>query len=133
MSVGILIITHGDVGRTLLDAAERMLGTCPLAIESLQVSMDVDPDVLHRDVAARLERVDGGDGVLILSDIYGGTPSNVARAFCDTRRVYMVSGVNLPMLVRIMNYPHLDAPNLVIKAVTGGVDGIHECEAPESE
>lgn len=124
MSIGLLIISHDHVGRTLLETVARTLGRCPLATEVLDASRDCNPDSLvaqARDAVAALDR---GDGVLVVTDLYGSTPSNIAARLVNDERVRVVTGVNLPMLIRIFNYPQLGLDQLVEKAVSGGRDGI---------
>lgn len=131
MSVGLLIVTHGDIGHSVYDSAVRMLGVAPLRAEVLSAASDESPEHLLRRAREALARVDQGDGVLVFTDIYGGTPSNVARSLCDGERVCMISGLNLPMLVRVLNYPHLDLAALSNKAISGGRDGIFFSRAEE--
>ncbi len=130
--VGLLIITHNYIGDALLDTATKMLGMCPVMVETLSVTNETDPDellVVGRRLVADLS---GGSGVLVLTDMYGSTPSNIATALAEDPRVTVISGVNLPMLVRVMNYPELPMDQLVVKAESGGRDGIFPC-APRSE
>jgi PTS system ascorbate-specific IIA component len=125
--VGLLIITHDHVGTALYETAAHMLGMCPLMAEVLPVMADCDPDAMvkrGRDLAAKLNQ---GDGVLILTDMYGSTPSNIAARLAVDHKVLVVSGINLPMLVRIMNYPTLSVTELALKAESGGRDGIFYC------
>ncbi len=129
MSVGLLIVTHGEIGTALLNATVRMLGHCPMNVRLIAAPTDVDPDDLREEAEQAIDAVDQGEGVLILTDIYGGTPSNVARRLADGRRVCMISGVNLPMLVRLMNYPDLRSSELAKKAISGGRDGIFGSKA----
>jgi PTS system ascorbate-specific IIA component len=131
MSVGLVMVTHGSIGAAILEVAVRMLGHCPLEVELLQVTGDADPDVLREQARRRIAAVDKGDGVLVLTDIYGGTPSNVARSLSDGRRVCMISGLNLPMLIRVLNYPRLDAAELAARAISGGHDGIFGSKADD--
>jgi PTS system ascorbate-specific IIA component len=74
------------------------------------------------------ERLDDGDGVLVLTDLFGSTPSNISVRLLSRGNIEVVSGVNLSMLIRVMNYPELSLPILVTKALTGGHDGINLCE-----
>jgi len=117
--VGLLIITHDHVGTALYETAAQMLGMCPLMAEVLPVMADCDPDAMvkrGRELVAKLNR---GDGVLILTDMYGSTPSNIAARLAVDHKVLVVSGINLPMLVRIMNYPMLGVAELALKAESG--------------
>lgn len=124
MSTGLLIISHETIGRTLLEAASNMLDGCPLRIELLSASRNCDPDGLLAQARALVDSLDAGDGVLVLTDLYGSTPSNIATKLLDRPGVRMVTGINLPMLIRVLNYPDLPTDSLVDKAVSGGRDGI---------
>ncbi len=126
MSVGLLIITHNDIGKELLKAATEMLGVCPLEAVTYSVSRNSDPDDLERKARESITRLDSGDGVLILTDAYGSTPSNISTRLLDDSHTHMVSGVNLPMLIRVLNYPRLGLDALTEKALSGGNDGILE-------
>ena len=125
MTVGILLITHEGIGPALLAVASRLLRPLPLKVEAFEVPFDADPDALLPAASAALRRVDGGDGVLILTDLYGATPSNlaarVARLGTPARRV---SGLNLPMLLRVLNYPEQALAELPGVAAAGARIGV---------
>ena len=114
MSVGLLIITHGDIGRMLLHTATHMLGVCPLETRALKASFDCDPDATLANAIQYGRELDSGMGVLILTDMYGSTPSNIATRVQDHITASVVAGINLPMLVRVLNYPlsliHISEP-----------------------
>lgn len=131
MKVGIVIVAHDQLGRVLLDTAVSTLGRCPLAVEVLAVKRDVDPDRLAAQGRELVRKVDDGAGVLVLTDIYGSTPGNIACRLQEAERVEVVAGVNLPMLIRLFNYPDLGLAALTEKAVSGGAAGIIHCAAPE--
>ncbi len=124
MSVGVLIISHDGIGPALLGTAALMLDGCPLQAKLLTTSRDVDPDQLMEDADEQITTLDTGDGVLILTDLYGSTPSNIAQKLITQRHVHVVSGLNLSMLIRVLNYPQLPLLELSEKAVSGGKDGI---------
>jgi mannose PTS system EIIA component len=98
--VGVLILTHGGLAPELLSAARVISGDLE-AFEALPLDWSDGFDAARRKVGQVLGRLDGEQGVLILTDILGGTPFNVAMAFRDPGRVEIVSGVNLPMVVRL--------------------------------
>ncbi len=128
MSVALLIVTHGEVGQALLDSAYAMLGGTPLQVGVIAVSNRCDPDEVVGNVEAALLQLNQGDGVLLLTDVYGATPSNIAMKFQDDEsRLLVVSGINLPMLIRVLNYPDLSIEQLLEKALSGGRDGIFHC------
>lgn len=127
MNVGILIITHGNIGAVLLQTAIEVLGVCPLQTTTLSAPTDCDPDWVFKEANASAGRLDTGDGVLVLTDLYGSTPSNIACRLHEQHTVRVVSGINLPMLMRVLNYPDMDLDELAHKAVTGGRDGVLTC------
>ncbi len=127
MSVGVLIITHEGIASAILETAVNILGECPLPVEVLAAARDCDTEALRRRVGEKVDALDQGDGVLVLLDIYGSTPSNVTCSIVDQKRMQVVSGINLPMLVRVFNYPDLTLPELAEKALSGGRDGVLAC------
>lgn len=128
MNVGVLIITHPGIATVLLNTARNMLGQCFLQTAILEVPLDAPLDDITRQANAAIAKLDQGDGVLLLSDIFGSTPCNIARSLHKQHRVRLVAGVNLPMLVRVLNYADLNLDDLASKAASGGRDGIVLCE-----
>jgi PTS system mannose-specific IIA component len=133
MSVGLLIITHERIASVIADTAVTMLGRCPLPLAVLPVSSDWDPDYIREEARTKINALDQGEGVLILTDIYGSTPSNVVGSLLKVNHVQMVSGINLPMLIRVMNYPKLTLNELAQKAVSGGRDGVFLCPDKDND
>ena len=125
MAVGILLITHEGIGQSLLAVARGLLGTLPLATEAFEVPIGGDPDELLPEASAALRRVDGGEGVLLLTDLFGASPSNlaakVARLGTPVRRV---SALSLPMLLRVMNYAELGLDEMPAVAAAGSRNGV---------
>ncbi len=132
MSVGILIITHSNIGMSLYDAVTSVMGSCPLPTKLLPVSLDSDPENLVDKARTLIRELDQGQGVLVLTDMYGSTPSNIACKLANGQ-VRVVAGINLPMLVRVMNYPQLELQQLANKAVTGGHEGVITCHDTKTE
>jgi PTS system mannose-specific IIA component len=96
--IGIVVVTHCNLGGELLRAAEFIMGKIKgVAVVSLDPTMEAER--LRREVASALGQVDAGQGVLILTDMFGGTPSNISLSFLKEGRVDVVTGVNLPMLI----------------------------------
>jgi len=134
MSVGVLLITHNGIGASLVQTATAMLEARPLRIDSLAVTSDADPERLVAQAEALLRELDGGDGVLVLTDMFGSTPSNIATRLRFPGSLAVVAGVNLPMLVRVLNYASLGLQDLVEKAASGGARGVLCCQwAPPSD
>jgi len=127
VNVGILLITHDNIGAVLLRTAIEVLGICPLSTSTLAAPSDCDPESTLADARQAAQALDSGDGVLVLTDLYGATPSNIACRLHRSHEMRVVSGVNLPMLIRVLNYPDLDLEELQHKAVSGGRDGILTC------
>jgi len=129
MSVGLLIITHNGIGSSLLKTAISIIGQNPLEVEIISVPLNCNPQRQNDKALKLASNLDSGDGVLILTDLYGSTPSNIAHAVNAARTVnneksMIISGVNLPMLVRILNYPNLDLKSMTQKALSGGQQGV---------
>jgi len=131
MSVGLLIITHNGIGAALLGAVTRMLGRCPLRAEVLAVQEEGDCDRLRRVAGDLVAALDEGDGVLVLTDLFGSTPANIAASLQARPGVRTLSGINLPMLVRVLNYSDLPLEALAEKAFGGGRDGVMYCRRPD--
>ena len=124
MSVSLLIIAHAPLGKAILDVAIGTLGHNPINTSVLDIVRDTEPDITRIQAQRLAEELDEGDGVLVLTDIYGSTPSNIACSLLDKENVRIVTGLSLPMLFRVMNYANLDLIGLTEKAVSGGHDGI---------
>lgn len=127
MRIGLLLVTHGKLGHHLLDTLRDMLGELPLAADVLEVRRVSAHDVLISQGRKMIDRLNSGAGVLILTDAFGSTPSNIANKLSTDASTAVVAGVNLPMLVRIFNYPDLALPEMSRSAVEGGSRGIIEC------
>jgi len=124
MSVGLLLITHEELGQQLLNTAATILGHTPLRVETIGVAGDCDPEEVAATAARLCSVLDQGDGVLVLTDLFGSTPSNIAVRLLEEHRVLVLAGVNVPMLVRIFNYPALPLEELGNKANNGARDGV---------
>jgi len=126
MAVGILLLTHSGIGSALVASVEAILrGNLPLRLGAFEVPFDADPDALLPQASTAMRRVDGGEGVLILTDLYGASPSNLAaklsRLGTPSRRV---SALSLPMLLRVMNYAELPLEELPAVAAAGARNGV---------
>ena len=122
--IGILIITHGSLGESLLACAKHVIGSEPKQFSILAVSNLDDPNSLLPEAQALVKMLNSGDGVLVLSDMYGATPCNTVGKLLQPGVIEGVAGVNLPMLVRTMTYRHEPLLTLVEKAVSGGREGV---------
>ena len=122
--IGILIVAHDSLGDSLADAVTHVLGARPPQFEVLAVHASDDPLLLLPAARQQVERLDTGDGVLVMSDIYGATPCNLACKLLQPGRIEGLAGVSLPMLVRAVTYRSTDMETMIRKAVSGGCDGV---------
>jgi mannose PTS system EIIA component len=122
--VGILIVGHGAFGNALLHCCTHVLGQRPTQIAELPVAIHDDPENVLPRARALLAQIDGGDGVLVLTDVLGATPSNIAARLLVPGRIEGVAGVSLPMLIRALTYRREPLATVVEKAVSGGCEGV---------
>jgi mannose PTS system EIIA component len=122
--IGILIIAHGSLGKSLMHCATHVMGGKPAQLNYLAVSTDDDPSRLLPKAQKLVRELNAGEGVLILSDIYGATPCNLVTKLVNQEGVAGVAGVNLPMLVRVLNYRQEALEVCVEKAISGGREGV---------
>jgi mannose PTS system EIIA component len=122
--IGILIITHGTLGESLIHCASHVLNKRPLRLKQRGVTAQDDPMMLLPQARTLIKELDCGQGVLILSDMYGGTPSNIAAKLVTPGKIEAVAGVSLPMLIRVLTYRDRDLQTIVTKAISGGCEGV---------
>jgi mannose PTS system EIIA component len=122
--IGILLITHNGLGDSLVDCVRHVMGSVPPKLRVLSVVGDDDPQEKESAGRELLAELDTGEGVLILSDLFGATPCNIGMRLSQPGRVVTVSGVNLPMLLRVISYSNKSLQDVANKAVEGGRDCI---------
>ncbi len=125
MSVSVIIITHDKIGTALAQTATKVFGKLPLPTTLINIEANTDPEKLLPKLS-KLVKHAGAEGILILTDLFGSTPSNIARKLKNKSNIRIISGLNLPMLIRVMNYPKASLDELAKKALTGGRKGIVE-------
>lgn len=121
--IGILLITHGSFGEALVQNACHVLNKRPPLLNQLGVSAQDDPLDLLPLARDMIKLVDGGRGVLLMTDLFGATPSNLTMKLAEPGRVEAVSGVSLPMLMRALTYREKDMDTMITKALAGARDG----------
>jgi PTS system ascorbate-specific IIA component len=122
--IGIILLAHEEMGRGLLHAVEHVLGKRPEQLDIQPIDYQQPQESLVQALSERIRTINQGDGVLVLADIYGSSHTNAACRLLVPGRVELVSGINLPMLVRVLNYRNLSMDALLRKAQSGGVEGI---------
>lgn len=100
---GIVIVTHGHLGDALVDAAELIIGEKPESVVSISINIKSDADKLREKIAKKIKEVNNDNGVLILTDMFGGSPSNLSYSFLEEGFVEVISGVNLPILIKAID------------------------------
>ena len=122
--IGILLVSHGALGESLIHCASHVLGKRPLYVRQLGVTVHDDPDEILPTAEDLIRFLDQGQGVLVMTDIYGATPSNIASRLLRPGRVEGIAGVNLPMLIRALTYREEPLEAVVAKALSGGSEGV---------
>ena len=122
--IGILIITHEQLGASLINCIIHILDERPPLLLNHAVSPAADPDIEIIQLRSMLRQLDRGDGVLILTDILGATPANIACELIQDGHVECLAGLNLPMLLRAVQHRRLPLPQLIDKVLTGGRESI---------
>lgn len=122
--VGILLITHNGLGDSLLDCIRHVTGRIPSHLKSLSILANDAPERKEAEGIELIKLLDSGDGVLLLTDIFGATPSNIAQRLCQPGHVEGIAGVNLPMLLRVVCGPDLPLHALLERAMQGGQECI---------
>tara|TARA_A100001035_G_scaffold32133_1_gene21618 strand:- start:63 stop:443 length:381 start_codon:yes stop_codon:yes gene_type:complete len=123
MKVGILLVTHSDIGKQLLLTAISVFGKNPFQVELLSVDNYDQPNDVKELAEKYVKFLDNGAGVLVLTDIIGTTPSNIASSI-NHDKIKIVAGLNLSMILNVFNYPENSLDQLSIKALEGGIQGV---------
>ena len=122
--IGILLVSHGAFGESLIHCASHVLGKRPLYVRQLGVTVHDDPEEILPTAEDLIRFLDQGQGVLVMTDIFGATPSNIATRLLRPGRVEGIAGVNLPMLIRALTYRDEPLEAVVAKALSGGSEGV---------
>ena len=101
--IGIVIVTHGQLGEAFIGTAEFIIGSRPEAIESVSIDLNENAEKLRQKIDRGIKNVMGEEGVIILTDMFGGTPSNLSYSFLEEGHIEVLSGVNLPVLIHAVN------------------------------
>jgi len=127
MSVSFIILTHHDIGQQMVNVVEETLATSCPSMTALSVYPDQSIEQLIGQVELQRAAFDDGDGVIIFTDLYGATPGNIACRLLEIPAVKVITGVNLPMLLKAQSYADLPLDELAEKVIEGGQQGIILC------
>ena len=123
--IGIVIVTHGELGETLIATAGLIFGSRPDGVAAVSVDLEIDPEKLRKSITAGIKSVDRRKGILILTDMFGGTPSNLAYSFLEEGQVEVLAGVNLPILIKAIDTrPDMQLGELATALETFGRESI---------
>jgi len=126
MSVALFFITHEGIASNLITIGEAIIKKTNNNLSFFEVPMDADITLIIDAIEKRLTRLDTNEGVLFFTDMYGGTPSNVAQRLADKHHAHLISGVNLPMVIRLLNYRDESEKTLILKTLEGAKKGIQD-------
>ncbi len=121
--VGILLLTHAPLGQAFIEAASHVFRTRPERLDAIDVRADQDPVEVKWLAKAAIARLDAGTGVLVITDVMGGTPSNCTLSLCQPGQVEVIAGISLPMLLRAITYRNDTLDVVVEMALSGGQNG----------
>jgi PTS system ascorbate-specific IIA component len=121
----LILLTHEEVGTSLLNTARAIIGTDIKDVTCIEVPMDTDPDSI---IEQAQQRIDKHSDTLVITDLYGSTPGNIAMQLAQQDNCFTVCGLNLPMLLRAINYQASPIAELIDKVIEGGKLGISSCE-----
>ncbi len=121
--VGILLLTHAPLGQAFIAAATHVFRGVPVQTEAIDVIADQDPDEIRKMAQEAITRINDGSGVLVITDVMGGTPSNCTLQLCVPGEVEVIAGISLPMLLRAITYRHNTLDVAVEMALSGGQNG----------
>lgn len=127
--IGIVIVAHGRLGESLIECARHVLGRDPEKLLALSAGQDEDRDEMLARLQAQIAAVDSGDGVLLLTDLFGATPANLVGAALLPGKVLGIAGVSLPMLLRAINYRQLPLADLRAKALAAATECVAAMDA----
>ena len=128
MTVSVLIISHHDIGTALTSALAQIIGHTPLLIDKLEIGFDMPVETAQSLLEEKIDLLNQGDGILILTDLFGATPCNIANKYQEPNKISVVSGVNLPMLLKLATNPRLPLEEMAKNAKSGGKTGIVNCQ-----
>lgn len=124
MNIALFFITHEGIASSLLNIAEAILQKPNNNIDFFEIPMDASTQHAHKKIDDQITKLETENGILFITDIFGSTPSNIAQAVAKKHNAYVISGANLPMVIRLLNYREENETDLLQKALDGAHHGI---------
>lgn len=124
MNVAILLVTHDNIASNMLRIATSIVNASASNIASIEIPMDASIEEMESEIYKQIDNLDINDGIIIITDMYGGTPCNIVIKTINTEDTQLISGLNLPMLIKLLNYRELPLDELSKKIVSGGKECI---------
>ena len=122
--IGLLIVAHGTLGESLIHCASHVMGKRPLYLRQLGVTIHDDPEAILPQAQDLVRFLDQGQGVLVMTDIFGATPANIACRLLEPGRIEGISGISLPMLIKALSYREASMHELIEKSICGANEGV---------
>ena len=129
--IGILLISHEPLGTALLHCTRHIFGRLPPQLAALDVIPDEDPEVAVAAARELLKRINDGTGAIVLTDLYGATPARIAARLAEPKRITVIAGVNLPLLVKALTYRRGPLEEVTDKLLDGVRESIRTMHAPD--
>jgi PTS system ascorbate-specific IIA component len=124
MNIALFFVTHKGIAHNLINIGEAIIQKSGNNLTYYEVSMDANPKLASDDIERKLGQLNLNDGIIFITDIFGSTPSNIAQDIADKRGATLISGVNLPMVIRLLNYRDESEQDLIKKALDGATESI---------
>jgi PTS system ascorbate-specific IIA component len=128
--IGILLVSHEPLGTALLHCTRHIFGRLPVQLAALDVVPDEDPENAFQAARALLARINDGSGAIVLTDVFGATPSRIAARLAEPDRVEVLAGVNLPVLIKALSHRRQPLPELVEQLLEAGQQAIVRINEP---
>ncbi len=126
MNTALFFITHKGIAHNLIAIGEAVIKKPGSNLSYYEVTMDANMKLVSDDIEKKLEQLNLSDGIIFITDIFGSTPSNIAQNIADKHNATLISGVNLPMIIRLLNYRDKNEQTLIEKALDGAIESIQE-------
>ena len=129
--VGILLVTHGEIGLSLYNSAIHILGKEPSNIDCISINSNLDVNSYEKTIQDKLSELDSGNGVLVMSDMYGATPTNILKKLIYPKKYEVITGINLPMLMQALTSRALSLDDLIKICLKYGKENIFDINNDE--